>query len=198
MENSWQTRHTLIQEALDRTDNTVWSELSVYYQPFIRYLLKQMNIPQTDMDDVVQEVLITLWKKLEYYSREKGKFRTWMGTVIRNTAYNHLAKIKQEKRKQVAFQSGKTTDFATCSESEFQQLIDNEWKIYLSNLALQRIGNAFGSNAIQSFLDGMNDIPAAETAKRLGLAIETVYSSRKRVKARMLRELQHLRQELEF
>ncbi len=198
MDTNWQTRYTLIQGALNRSDNDVWSELSAYYQPFIRFLLIRLNIDETDRDDIEQEVLITLWKKLEYYSKEKGKFRTWMGTVVRNTAYNYLAKYKQENKKRDAFQSIQASDSTYCSLTEFEQLVDQEWKTYLSNLALQRIRNAFGQNAIQSFLDGMNDIPASETAKRLNIAVETVYSSRKRVKARLLRELKHLRQQLEF
>jgi RNA polymerase sigma-70 factor (ECF subfamily) len=199
MNTIWQTRNTLIQEALDRSDEDVWNEFSAYYRPFILYLLKRINVADADLDDVAQDVLITLWKKLDLYVKEKGTFRTWLGTVIRHTAYNHFAKKKQEYLKHEAIHEKTLEDqLPSYSEPEFQQIIDEEWKTHLSNLALQRITTSFGENAIQCFLDGMHEISAAETAQRLNLSIETVYSSRKRVKARLLRELQHLRQQLEF
>lgn len=197
MENQWQTRHTLIQGALNRTDEAAWRKLSAQYQPFIHFLLQQLNIPEGDRDDVTQEVLITLWKKLETYSEERGKFRTWMSTVVRNTAYNYAAKRSREQQKRDAFQASDVLD-SLRSRDEFAQIVEQEWKTYLAGLALRRIENAFGSNAVECFLDGMNQVSAAESAQRLGIAEETVYSSRKRVKAHLLRELKHLRQQLEF
>jgi RNA polymerase sigma-70 factor (ECF subfamily) len=198
MDQNWLTRNTLIQGALDKDDDTVWAELTTYYLPFIRYVLQHINIPQTDIDDVAQEVLITLWQKLDLYTKEKGKFRTWLGTVIRNTAYNHIAQKKSEQQKHEALCNEESSKIRRFSEPELQKIIDDEWKSHLSSLALKRLGDSFGENAIQCFLDGMHSIPATETAERLGLSVETVYSSRKRVKARLLREIQHLRQQLEF
>lgn len=56
----------------------------------------------------------------------------------------------------------------------------------MSNLAIKRIEGSFSQKSIQCFLDDMHDVSAAETAERLHLAVETVYSARKRVKSRML------------
>ena len=198
MAQNWKTRHTLIDAARNKGDEAVWAELVTHYLPFIRHLLQQIGIPLSDLEDIAQEVLITLWKKLELYKKEKGKFRTWLGTVIRHTAYNTLDKRKREQRKRDALRDENSDELNQYSEPEFQQIVDQEWKSYLANLALKQLESVFGENARQCFLDGMQGISATDTAERLQLSVETVYSSRKRVKARLLRELQNLRQQIEF
>ncbi|MDZ8117020.1 RNA polymerase sigma factor [Pontiella agarivorans] len=199
MDNTWKTRYTLLEGALKRDDEEAWTEFTAVYRPFIIYLLNRIRIPSADFEDMTQEVLITLWKRLDCYKKDKGKFRTWLRTVVRNEASDYFSRRKKVNSAQEIILNHEAQQVSElCSETELNQMIDEEWKAHLSMLALKRIEDAFGKKTIQCFLEGMDGVSAADTAKRLNIAVETVYSSRKRVKARILREIQHLRKQYEF
>lgn len=199
MDNTWNTRYTLLAGALNRDDEEAWGEFTSVYYPFIVYLLNRIRIPSADVEDITQEVLITLWKRLDSYKKEKAKFRTWLRTIVRNQASDYFSRRKKVNTAHEAIVNHEEQQAdELCSETELDQIIDEEWKAHLSMLALTRIEEAFGKKTIQCFLEGMDGVSAADTAKRFGISVETVYSSRKRVKARILREIQHLRKEYEF
>ncbi|CAM3876756.1 RNA polymerase sigma factor [Alkalicoccus chagannorensis] len=46
-------------------------------------------------EEVVQEVLIKLWKGNGVYSPDKGKFSTWLLSITRNTAIDYLRRQKK-------------------------------------------------------------------------------------------------------
>ncbi|PTL38237.1 RNA polymerase sigma factor [Alkalicoccus saliphilus] len=46
-------------------------------------------------EEVVQEVMIKLWRGKGIYSEEKGKFTTWLLTITRHTAIDYLRKQKK-------------------------------------------------------------------------------------------------------
>lgn len=47
-------------------------------------------------EDIVQEVFIKLWHGKGEYDKSKGKFSSWLLTVTRYTAIDHIRKNKQE------------------------------------------------------------------------------------------------------
>ena len=95
MSENWNTRESIIQRIQLGTDDEAWEEFEACYRPFIYFLLKQVNVDFSDRDDVVQEILLNLHKNIRKYIKQNSRFRTWLGTVIRNTAKNHL--IKQSR-----------------------------------------------------------------------------------------------------
>ena len=79
------TRQTLLVRARDPENGDAWEEFIKFYKPFICQILHKMNININDFDDLVQEVLLKLWKGLGKYDNDKAKFRTWLSYVTRNT-----------------------------------------------------------------------------------------------------------------
>ncbi|TCP27078.1 RNA polymerase sigma-70 factor (ECF subfamily) [Scopulibacillus darangshiensis] len=47
-------------------------------------------------EDVVQEVFMKLWHGKSEYDQTKGKFSSWLLTITRYTAIDHIRKLKQE------------------------------------------------------------------------------------------------------
>ena len=190
------TRHTLIQRA-QAGDLQTWDEFAHYYKAFIYYVLNRMNVDYAVIDDIAQEILITLWKNLPSYSRQKGKFRTWLGTVIRNTSYTELKKASRLKSvHDAAAKSLAILD--SFSEPELNSIIDEEWKIYLSNITLERMRDLFTESAVESFILSSQGISADDIAQKLGISKHTVYSNTKRIKQGMIEEAKSLINELEF
>jgi len=53
-----------------------------------------MNVPNSMVEDVAQDVFISVFENLKNYDESKAQFSTWIFTIAKNKALNHLRKIK--------------------------------------------------------------------------------------------------------
>ena len=83
---NYNTRHTLLQRALYLSDGEAWSKLIEIYKPLIIHVLQQYNLQHHGIEDLSQRIFVKLTQKLETYDREKGRFRYWLGRIIKNEA----------------------------------------------------------------------------------------------------------------
>ena len=90
MNENWNTQQTLIQRAQNQDDHQAWDDFVSYYESFIKMVLRKAKISLNDEDDLVQKVLLRIWKGLPNYAKEKARFRTWLSTIIRNTVITHI------------------------------------------------------------------------------------------------------------
>lgn len=76
-------------------------------------------------------------------------------------------------------------------------IIDREWKLYLSKMAMERLSKTFSKNIITAFRMGLEGVSAEESAEQLGMTVRSIYSLRSRVKKVFLREVRVLMEEYE-
>jgi RNA polymerase sigma-70 factor (ECF subfamily) len=81
--------------------------------------------------------------------------------------------------------------------SEIEQRIESEWVRYVTDLALERIRKVFSGEAVAVFTMSLNEKPAKEIAEELNLTVDSVYTLKSRVKARFIREVKAVMNELE-
>lgn len=198
MDSQRETRHTLIRNA-SLHDESAWVELVRQYGQFIRFILRQVGVDPDDIEDVTQQILVKLTTDIASYDRSKALFRTWLSSVIRHTAINHL---KKHRRYQSRFILGdhEALDEKTGpspAESEIDGMIEREWAVYISNLAMKRVREAFEGKAIEAFELGLENHSAAEVAAMAGLSVASVYTLQKRVRRRLYMEIRTLTQEME-
>ena len=197
MGESRNTRHTLIRRACDPGDHAAWVEFDRVYRRFISYILGQLGIDRSDIEDLTQQILLTLTRDLPGYDSTRASFRTWLSAIIRHAALAHLP--RQRRALQVfggshdpdgGFMSGATPP-------QIDRLIEAEWATYIANLAMERIREKFQGNAIDVFEMTLDDVAVEEIAARTGLTTASVYTLRKRVKKRLYLEIRSLIEELE-
>lgn len=194
MNEDWQTRQTLLQRAQDPEDHQAWEEFVHYYRNFILMIIRKMNLSYSQQEDLTQEILLKLWKKLEHYNREKAGFRTWLSAVIRNTV---LKFYESSGRRQV--REDKSINFLDeGSETDLEIWVEEEWKSYLIKVALDNIKKIFSGKAVEAFEMTLEEVPVEEICKKLELKKESLYVLRNRVKSRFIEELRHLSSELQF
>lgn len=191
------TRYTLLQRAVDTGSNSAWEELVETYRRFIYHILNQLNIDQADIDDLSQQVLFTLTQSLPNYDRRKAKFRTWLSTIIRNTAFSHHRKLNRYRTRFET--SGRLEYFedTSCTESALDRLIQQEWAAYISGMAMERVRETFRGNAVEIFEMSLDGISSEDIARKTGLAVTSVYTLRKRVKKRLYLEIRALTAKME-
>lgn len=83
-------------------------------------------VKDTQREDIVQEVFIKVWKKLESFDKDKAQFKTWLFVIARNTTTDYL-----RKKKMILFSS------LDKEEENFGESIEDE--IILPDEVLQKL-----------------------------------------------------------
>jgi RNA polymerase sigma-70 factor (ECF subfamily) len=65
-------------------DRAQFDRLFVEFAPRIRAYIVRHGVNRSVADEVVQEVMVTLWHNADRYDPEKGSMSTWVFTIARN------------------------------------------------------------------------------------------------------------------
>ena len=186
----------MILRARNGDDSQAWEEFVQYYERFIFHVLHRMNVSASDFDDLVQNVLLKLWRSIASYNPGKARFRTWLGVVVRNAVYDQFAET-QRRRKLLQQELEFLQMLEEEPASEIEHLIEQEWAEYVTSLAMERIQKLFSDEAVKSFTMSLDGTSAKEIAEELNLSPDSVYTLKSRVKARFIKEIKAVIDELE-
>jgi RNA polymerase sigma-70 factor (ECF subfamily) len=197
------TRETLIQRVRSGRDEAAWEEFSSIYNEYVYLVVRQMGLGHHDALDVVQDVMLVLVKKLPEVRTGEGqpKFRQWLSTVTKNAVRSLLRSAKRRAAREEAAQGADAADqyetIERISLPEIEAIAEREWQKFIYNKAFERLKERFTGNAIAAFESSLDDESAEVTAGRLGIAVDSVYRLRARVKQRLMEEVNLLKLELE-
>lgn len=196
MSDSWNTQQTLIQRAQNPDDNQAWDDFVKYYESFIKMVLRKSNISLSEEDDLIQKILLRVWKGLPNYEyrKEKARFRTWLSTIIRNAIITHINRLKDKGSKQEVY----LKEVNVVSESHIEEIIDKEWLDYVASIAMNKVKEVFSGNAIEVFRLSLEEKTAKQIADELSITEESVFVLRSRVKSRLKKEIAKLREIIEI
>ena len=193
-EEQWKTRLTLVDRARDPNDSQAWDEFTDYYSGFIRMVLMQLQAPMDDLEDLSQTILVKLWQNLStvQLDRDHARFRTWLGTVIRNTFYTHCSQAASRKRREI------NTAVADVVPPDIEDIIESEWRKHIIALVIERLNASFSGKAMDVFTMTLDGKSVDDIASALELTKDSVYVLRNRVQSRFRKEARQLRSHLEF
>ncbi|HET6406875.1 MAG TPA: sigma-70 family RNA polymerase sigma factor [Chthoniobacteraceae bacterium] len=63
------------------------------HQPLLRTVIGRIVSHDHDVDDVLQECLLDIWKHAQNYSREKGEALAWIVTLARRRAIDRVRRL---------------------------------------------------------------------------------------------------------
>jgi RNA polymerase sigma factor (sigma-70 family) len=193
------TNHTLLERVRDPHNKEAWQEFITYYEQFIYNILRHLQVPESDAEEVCQEIIIRLWKKLpEFtYNKDRGKFRNWLGVMIRNEANRYFKKANRSNTFIVAKDQDQLEDQPQ-SETEYDidKLIADEWKQYISNLAWESIKGRFQENMQNVILLHMDGKSTKEIAEQCNIVESSVRVYIKRIRAHLKNEIDRYNEEL--
>ena len=196
MNEQWDTRQSLLVRASDPNDHKAFEEFVRYYSTFIQMILAKLNVYSEDRKDLEQNLLLKLWQGLSKFnnSHEKATFRGWLRKVIRNDVYKYFNKKKKRGYlKESLLSFGDSVD-----DSKVDQMIEEEWKAHVVNLAVEKVKEHFNGKAFQIFTMTLNGRSVSDIALELSMQENSVYVLRARVKSRFQREIRNIRLLLEF
>ena len=191
----YKTRQTLLDRLSNKYDEKSWEEFIDTYKSYICVIIARMGISEADTEDLAQQVMLKLWKKLpEFkYNRDK-RFRNYLASTARNTVSDFIRKIKSE---QARIENLNDSSLLNISLPDIDKLINEEWENFISNLALENIRKHFDPNSIELFLKILEGNSTSDIADNLGLKINSVQKTFRRVKEKLKEEIIHLKYNLE-
>lgn len=200
MDESQNTRYTLLQKLQKTEGEDCWDEFVKYYEGYIYVVIRNFNIEVEDSEELLQDVLVKIWKNLSSYSydRDKCRFRTWLCVVIRNTVYNFLGKKSSRNSKQNVSYDQALEKLNLITDAEIDKISEHEWQNYVANMAWENIKGDFSELSRKLFEESLNDEdkPNSELAEKFGVAESSVRVYKMRVRKAMYKEIVRLNNEL--
>ncbi len=195
MPDSLQTRDTLLGRLVDIYDEESWHEFVQYYRKFIYLLIIRLNVNHHDAEELTQEILLKLWKKLPdfKYNQEKGRFRSWLCRITDNQVKNFF-RSKSRKKENFSSDDFQATNISTLPE--INKLAEEEWEKYITVMAWENIKVHFSDSVCEAFLMLRRGHSRSEVAQKLGLAETSVSTYKTRIIERMKSEISRLDNEL--
>lgn len=180
---AYTTRGSLL-SAVRRGDEIGWNEFYDTYKGLIWSRASELRLNQTEKEDLVQLVMTEFFKGSQNfkYDRSKGRFRTYLGRVIRNKAYDLMKKRKD------GTVSTEIVEFDVLWESAEDRWAI-EWENHLLKQAFEELKVKIEPTTYQSYhLFVVEQLPAKQVAKLLEIKANAVYQHKTRVEE-MLREI---------
>jgi len=191
------TRPSLLVRIRDSQNAESWRTfVELYTPPVLRYC-RLRGLQDADAADVTQEVMVQVARSVRSfrYSPERGRFRDWLGTIVRRRVNRHLT----TKKLGTAGVGGDLTSEAAINPRA--NSADAEWtaefNAQILRTALDRVRPLFGAPIWDAFASvWLNNRTAAETASTLRVSLEAVYVAKSKVLKRLEQEVLELAEDL--
>ena len=184
------TSASLLDHLRQRSSETAWQRMVDLYTPLIRSWLKRYTVPDQDIEDLVQDVLAIVIRKMPEFRRQPqvGAFRRW----LRNITVNCLRDFWRAKRycpKAVgADEFGQILDQLEDPESGLSKFWDQEHDDHVTRRLLEMIRPRFEAKTWLAFQRvALEGVPVDQVALDLGLSVNAVFIAKSRV-VHMLRK----------
>jgi RNA polymerase sigma-70 factor (ECF subfamily) len=157
--------------------------------------LNREGVPARDLDDLSQEVLLSVVKHLPSFqhSGHRGAFRTWLRTIVCSRTTDYWRAVHADTEASGGSRATAALQQIADPDSELNRQWDEEHDRYVLHCLLDLVEEEFEAITLQAFrrlaLDG---VTGAEAAQELGLSVSAVYVAKSRVLARIRQEAEGL------
>lgn len=189
-----ETRQSLLLRA-QTGETDAWKDLVDLYGPLIHGWLNRQGVPASDLEDLSQEVLLTVVKNLPGFQHcgHRGSFRNWLRTIVCSRTADYWRALDAATQASGGSGAAAALQLIADPASELNRQWDEEHDRYVLHCLLDLVEEEFEPITLQAFrrlaLDGVS---GAEAAQELGLSVAAVYVAKSRVLARIRQEAEGL------
>ena len=189
-----ETRQSLLLRAQTGEENA-WKELTDLYRPLILGWLNRQGMPTRDLEDVSQDILLSVVKHLPAFqhSGRRGAFRAWLRTIVCSRTTDYWR--GQDAGAQASGGSGAVAALEQIADpdSALNRQWDEEHDRYVLDCLLDLVAEEFEPATLQAFRRlALEGAVGTEVARELGMSVAAVYGAKSRVLARIRQEAEGL------
>jgi RNA polymerase sigma factor (sigma-70 family) len=193
-ESTGQSTHpSLLLRLRQPEDQDAWNLFVSVYAPLIFGHCRRAGLPRADAEDVTQEVFARLSTAIRHfeYQPDLGRFRTWLGTVVRN----EILRYRKKSARQPAGVGGE--GITAVLDQAVAKQEDNSWvaefNAHVLQTALARCRPRFEAATWRAFeMVWLENRPPADVAREVGREIAWVYVAKSRVLMQLSQEVREL------
>ena len=189
MSTAESTSISLLRRLKSPQADMAWQRFVDLYAPLIFYWGRQRGLGPSDAADLLQDVLGDLVVKLRDFEYDASqRFRGWLRIIVVNRANN------MRRRNELAPQTGQYTNLLLAIDGDQDDLLaEAQYRCHIAKQTLMLMQADFKDSTWQAgWMQIVEQLPAADVAKELGISLNAVYLAKSRVLARLRHELQGL------
>ena len=197
------TRRSLLSRLKSWDDQTSWEVFFNTYWKLIYSVARKAGLNDQEAQDVVQETVITVAKKIEQlkYDPALGSFKGWLLHTTRWKILDHYKKLPRPAPAPASPPGeGRTSTVERIPDPagpDLERLWDLEWEKNLMATAMARVRSVIKPQQYQIFdCYVVKGWPVARVSKTLGVSTGQVYLAKHRVGSLLKKEVRRLQNEL--
>jgi RNA polymerase sigma factor (sigma-70 family) len=181
------TRATLLERLQNGHDALVWDEFFERYWRLIYAYARRCNCSEHTAEEVVQDVMLKVFEQKEFfqYDPARGRFRDWLGTVVRNK----VAEIRRKPSERIRAMGGDSNTVCLELQSDNDSPDDlwgSAFEEALLIVLLDVVRREMTPRAYLAFeLFTIHNMPGGKVAQHTGLTRNGVYRAHKRAIQRL-------------
>lgn len=167
-----------------------WRRLYDLYQPLLRAWMARAGVTGSDVDDLVQDVLLVIFREIAGFEwRGQGAFRAWMRTILAHRVRDYFRGQKYRPTATGDSDFLRRLDELESPDSALSRLWDREHDEHVAASLMLRVQCDFAPVTWQAFRrHALEGAPAAQVARELDLSVNSVLLAKSRVLKRLHQE----------
>jgi RNA polymerase sigma-70 factor (ECF subfamily) len=157
----------LMERVARERDREAFQRLFLQFGPKIKALMMRSGSDAHSAEDLVQDVMLTLWRKAHLYAADRGSVSAWIFTIARNVRIDRLRRQSSRVYEDIA-----DVDLEA-PEADGEEVAETKQRDRLVGQALADLPPDQRRVVEMSFIQ---DMPQAEIARVLNLPLGTVKS----------------------
>lgn len=178
------TSVSLLDRARNDAQSDSWREFASVYSPLLRTWLHRYAMQSSDVDDVIQEVMLTVAHELPAFehSGNTGAFRSWLKMIL----VHRLQNLWRVQNRRPAAKGGSSLlqelRELEVDSSNVSRLWNHEHDRHVLSRLLEVVRPRFGEQTWRAFRRVMFDAEkTSDVANELGMSLKAIHLAKSRV-----------------
>jgi len=132
-------------ELIKAVINKKKSAFSIFYNEmsdhFYNFLKGSYNLSNEEINDIIAETFIKIWKNLDNYQENKGNFIAWTWTILKNTTKDYFKSKKDLAFSEIKSQDNEDFNFEDnlADEQNIEDFLNQDYQVNTIKKALEQL-----------------------------------------------------------
>ena len=156
----------LLRRVAEQAEPSAFRELYQTYGPRVKAYMMRCGADAATADDLVEDTLLTVWRKAALYAGDRGSIASWVFTIARNLRIDRL-------RRELPWQQLPEELMEASGDLPADEIVYAKERQKRVSAALAELPDEQRTVVTLSFVDGL---PHSAIAEQLGIPLGTVKS----------------------